>query len=299
MSKEVATKQGALPPALKEFKTARFWLSRYQGEIEKMLSRRIPADHFLRTVLTAFQTTPQLLQCSTLSVLGGIFEAAQLGLTFGSVRGQCWLIPYKTKNGLIAVFQICYRGYVALAHRQHAHIAAHIVYTDDIFEVEYGTEPQIIHRPAVRGNTNDENTTGAYAVLVYPNGLKDIEFLNRQQIEKRRAASQAARKGDSPWNTWFAEMARKCPIATIGKRCALTDFATAAVLDEYGDVVPEKQRLEYKAAEVLGIDIPTGALDETVDIEPPRAKDEKPKEEKERGDKANGERKEKDPENLV
>lgn len=81
-------------------------------EIEKALPKVITPERFTRMALSALNTTPKLQECSQMSFLGALMNAAQLGLEPNTPLGQAYLIPYKNHGKLECQFQIGYKGLI-------------------------------------------------------------------------------------------------------------------------------------------------------------------------------------------
>ena len=111
-------------------------------EIKKALPSVITPERFTRIALSALNNIPQLQQCTPISFLAALMNAAQLGLEPNTPLGQAYLIPYRNKGSLECQFQIGYKGLIDLAYRngQMQNIQAQAVYDNDFFEYEYGLE---------------------------------------------------------------------------------------------------------------------------------------------------------------
>ena len=111
-----------------------------QDDIAKALPKVITADRFTRIALSALSNNPKLYECSKLSFLGALMNAAQLGLEPNTPLGQAYLIPYynNKEKRLECQFQIGYKGLLDLAYRsgEIAMIQAYIVYENATFEYE-------------------------------------------------------------------------------------------------------------------------------------------------------------------
>lgn len=125
-------------------------------EISQLLPANMTIDRFLRIAYTALRLNPKLADCTQQSIVGALFQSAQLGLE-PNVEGQAYIIPYtntKYQNGkkvfvTEAQFQMGYKGYIELFYRHGsaASIDMHAVYENDIFEYSYGTDAYIKHCP--------------------------------------------------------------------------------------------------------------------------------------------------------
>ena len=88
-----------------------------QPEIKKALPEVITVERFTRMALSALNTTPKLNECTPMSFLSALMNAAQLGLEPNTPLGQAYLIPYRNKGKLECQFQIGYKGLIQLAMR--------------------------------------------------------------------------------------------------------------------------------------------------------------------------------------
>ena len=124
------------------------------------------------------------------------------------------------------------RGLIELAHRSGdlQSIEAHIVYENDEFEYELGLDPVLKHKPAMENRGNIE---WVYAVYKLKSGGFGFEVMSVEDINKHRDKySQAARRGFSPWNDNWEEMAKKTVIKRVLKYAPMkSEFVTAMVQD--------------------------------------------------------------------
>ena len=111
-----------------------------QPEIKKALPSVITPERFTRMAISSLNNTPELQQCTPISFLAALMNAAQLGLEPNTPLGHAYLIPYKNKGTYECQFQIGYKGLIDLAYRngQMQTIQAQSVYENDYFEYEFG-----------------------------------------------------------------------------------------------------------------------------------------------------------------
>lgn len=205
-------------------------------ELAKVLPRSLSPAKLARQALTLAQRTPGLLACTPKSILMGVMSAAELGLELTGPLGHCWLIPRKVKGVWTAVFQVGWKGLVALAMRSGkvGEITVREVREGDEFEVELGTAHRIHHKMCPHKDAGQG--THYYAVAFYkpvPEAGYDFEVLSREQVdEHRRRYCQ-----DSPaWQTAYPSMAKKTVVAALCRRMSLCPDAqiATAVDDGYG-----------------------------------------------------------------
>lgn len=191
-----------------------------QREIRRALPRTIDADRFLRMVITATKSSPDLLQATKSSMLGAVMHAAQLGLEPGPL-GHVYILPFKNRNKNVteAQFIIGYRGYIDLALRSNRikSVIARKVYDDEEIEVEYGTNARITHKPrldvAAGGANQHRKVIGYYAVITYPNDGYTFQYLTHADIAHHRSMSKSP---NSPaWRDHYDAMALKTCIRVL------------------------------------------------------------------------------------
>lgn len=208
-------------------------LEAYKGEIARALPKHLNPDTMMRIALTCFRMSPKLAECQPASVFACVIQASQLGLRPG-LMGECYLIPYKDQCTL----QLGYQGLLDLVRRSGLvqSISAHLVHERDEFDVAWGTQPGIVHKPYLDGDAGAVRLV--YAVAQLKGGGVHAELMTLHDIERIKNRSQnvinAARYGkQTPWDTDWGEMARKTVLRRICKYLPKsTDLATALAIDD-------------------------------------------------------------------
>ena len=234
----------------KQPKNMKDWIVAMKPQIEAALPSVITPERFTRMALTAVSSNPKLANCTPKSFMGALMNAAQLGLEPNTPLGQAYLIPYKNKGVDEVQFQIGYKGLVELAHRsgEFKNIEARVVYENDTFEYEYGLEPKLVHRPAMKDRGKP---IYYYAVFTLVNGGFGFEVMSKEDIDiHKNKYSQAADSKYSPWNTTYDSMAKKTVLKQVLKYAPIkTEFARKINEDEtikseissdMGDIMPEE-----------------------------------------------------------
>jgi len=216
-------------------KTIEDYLKQMAPAMQEALPKHMDVDRLMRLTMTTIRTTPELRQADLPSLLGGVMQAAQLGLEPG-LLGQCYLLPFKNnKKGITEVqFIIGYKGMIDLARRS-GHIQsiyAHAVYENDEFEYELGLNPTLKHVPTFDSDRGEY--IGSYAVAHFKDGGYQMEFMPKAEIEKRRNASPGGRSKYSPWNNYYEEMANKTIIRHMWKYLPISVEIQQAVAHDEG-----------------------------------------------------------------
>ena len=205
------------------------YIKLYENQIAKALPSVLTPERFSRMVLTAISKTPKLAECTPQSFIGSMLTAAQLGLEPNTPLGQAYLIPY----GDSCQFQIGYKGLLELVHRsgEIKTLDARCVYENDEFNIEYGLNPSLVHKPTFK---NRGTLIGIYAVYHTVNGGYAFEFMSVEDINLHKEKySKSYSKKDSAWQTDFESMAKKTVIKKLLKYAPLkTEFVRAISNDE-------------------------------------------------------------------
>ena len=222
-----------------------------EPEIQKALPSVITPERFTRMALSALNTTPKLQECTPMSFLAALMNAAQLGLEPNTPLGQAYLIPYKNKNVLECQFQLGYRGMIDLAYRNgHMQsIEAQAVYENDVFSYALGLHPELAHKPTLE----EKGALKAfYAIFRLDNGGFRFEVMGKTYIDwYANRYSKAFTSEFSPWKSNYEGMAKKTVIKQLLKYAQLkTEFQRAPSTDE-----TIKNSLNVDMGEVLSEDI--------------------------------------------
>lgn len=112
------------------------------------------------------------------------------------------------------------QGHDLLAHRSGLYVQAHEVHENDEFDVEYGLEPKLVHKPVFKDRGS---VVAYYGVWKDKDGISGFEIMSKEDVEAHaRKYSQSYGKGFSPWKTNFDEMAKKTVIKKALKYAPLT-----------------------------------------------------------------------------
>lgn len=229
-------------------------LNSYQEQIAKALPKFLSAQTVIQASLTCMMKKPELMECTSHSLISCILTASQLGLIFDDFLGEAYLIPFNNNRKQIKEAQFIpgYKGLVTLARRsgQVKSIKAVLVYKPDVFEWEEGLEDKLIHKP--QDVKNDEDMTHGYAIVKYLNGGYEFVVMTRAEILRIRDESKnyknAKDKSTTVWATAFAQMCKKTVLRQLMKLAPLSpEIARAVSLDEAADM-----GLQNLAADMVG-----------------------------------------------
>lgn len=156
------------------------------------------------------------------SFVTAMMACIQLDLMPNTPQDFAYILPYNDKKlGRMARFQISYKGLKELAYRtgEVKSINGEIVFEGDTFDVEFGTDRKLTHKPNFDVDRTDfTKATHAYITVVLANGEKPFFVMTRKEIEKIREDTKERNFGkDTPaWAKWWDQQALK----TVLKRAA-------------------------------------------------------------------------------
>lgn len=204
-----------------------------EPEIKRALPSVITPERFTRMALSALNTTPKLSECSQISFLAALMNAAQLGLEPNTALGQAYLIPYNNKGKLECQFQLGFKGMIDLLYRndQVQSIQAHCVYSNDEFEYELGLNSKLVHKPTLKDRGD---LILVYALFKLDNNGYAFEVMSKIDIDQHaQKYSKGYASSYSPWKSNYEEMAKKTVIKKVLKYAPLkVDFLRAVSTDE-------------------------------------------------------------------
>jgi len=236
----------------------------FREDVKKQVIWALPkwldVDRFLRVVYTSVLKNPKLMDCTPESLLGAVIQCAQLGLE--PILGRAHLIPYNNKKWvqgkqvevLEVQFQPGYQGLIELAERTnvYAKIWARNVFEKDRFEIIYGIEDTIIHKPNIEKEPG--KIIGSYTIWKRLTGETKFTFLSIDEIyDHHRSRSSGykfalkqleeatAKKWTNfiPQNPWFTDEGAMCLKSVIKSHAkferASVDFMEAVQLDHVAE----------------------------------------------------------------
>ena len=210
------------------------------AQLQMALPKFLDPERFLRLFYTAILRNPKLLDCSKESMLSVLIESASLGLE--PILGKAAIVPYNN----VAQFQPMYRGLIDLARRTaDVKIVAHVVYEKDEFDIVYGINETLRHKPCLSEDRG--NIVGAYTIWYQKSGDTSFTFMPAKDIYKirdRSTAYQYATKNPknkdaqkTPWITDPGEMCKKTVIKRHSKLepCSV-EMQRAIEVDNYNEI---------------------------------------------------------------
>lgn len=222
-----------------------------ESQFQLAMPKGMEAQQLVRDALTCLRQTPKLAECTPQSVLGGLMTCSQLGLRPG-VLGHAYLVPFwdRKQGGMVAQLVVGYRGLVELAHRsgQIQSLIARTVYANDHFDVDYGLDDKLVHKPCMNGPKGDP--IAYYAVAKFTTGGHSFIVMSKNEMLAYRDEHAKAKNKQGqvfgPWADNFDAMARKTCVRQLAKWMpSSTDLDRGIAADETVRVDLSESALDY------------------------------------------------------
>lgn len=203
-------------------------LQKYEKQLGMALPKHMNAERLQRIALTTLRLSPKLQECTKtphgrLSFIAALFQSAQLGLE-PNTMGESWIVPYNTKKGLMAQFQIGAYGLVKLywQHQNSVSLQVESVHQHDFFEYNLASG-EVKHIPPLFGKERG-NVVGYYAYAQLSNGGRSLKVMAKDEVlehAKRFSKCWSKKDGkfldDTPWAAHFDAMAKKTVLIQLMK----------------------------------------------------------------------------------
>lgn len=191
-------------------------LGNRQDEISNMLPPDLPIDRFKANVVNALHSNPQILDCTSRSIVQSCMKAAYDGLRLDG-REAALVVHETTYNRgkeserkvkeaqyfpmVFGLIQQVYRGGEVVS------MFADVIREHDQYEVRRGTAPGIMHVPNINAATRGA-IIAAYSVATLKSGHVTFEILDRADL----ADIKGAAKTKAVWDRWGGEMSKKSAV---------------------------------------------------------------------------------------
>ena len=229
----------------------------YQNLINNTLGDKKVAMKFVADISTVVANNASLKQCDPATILSAGLTAQSLNLPLAPTLGCAYIIPYNTKNGWKAQFQIGWKAYVQLAQRsgQYESIGVREVHKGEyVGQDEFGEDIfKFSH------DFDNEEVIGYFAYFKLINGFKKTLYWTKEQCEKHgRTYSKAY---NAQWEKQFDAMAKKTVLKQLISRYGVMslDIQEAvrkdqAVVNSFADTVEYADNPEVDVEETKPVE---------------------------------------------
>lgn len=208
-------------------------IAQQQVELAKPIFEQAVIDNKLQLsfqkeasfAMQLFQANPYLAGMNPDSIKNAIVNVALTGLTLNPVMKFAYLVPRKGKCCL----DPSYMGLIKILTDTGSvkNIEAKLVYSNEPFEIQQGTNPYIKHGIAPNGEKGQ--VVGVYSIATLNDGSTSVEWMYKQDIDAIAMRSEGVKSGkQSPWHSDYSEMARKTVVKRHYKYLPKSDRAIMA-----------------------------------------------------------------------
>ena len=185
------------------------------NKVNQIIGDERTGKRFIASIISAVSNNPQLKECDNSSILSGALLGESLGLSPSPQLGNYYLVPFKDKNkGMVASFQIGYKGYIQLAIRSGQYKKLNVLAIKEGELIKYDPLEEELEVKLIENETEREKakTIGYYAMFEYVNGFKKTMYWSKEKMEAhalKYSMGYRAKKGYTFWEKDFDGMAYK------------------------------------------------------------------------------------------
>jgi len=194
-----------------------------------------------------------------------VMNVSMSGLSLNPALGHGYLIP---QGGKIS-FRPGYQGliYLALSSGIVKTIEARVVYENDEFDYEFGLNPRLHHKPALK---NAGEISCAYAIATDADGNKHVEMMTVDQIMEVAMKSEINKKQGKLTGIWlehFAEMCRKTVIRRLYKFIPKHNVKNEKAFERLNSAISiEDESSTTKTVDVQHVDVSDVFITEATEV---------------------------------
>lgn len=210
---------------------------------------------FITGITSAVTTNPTLAQCTNDSIFNGALLGETLNLSPSPQLGQYYLVPFKDKEkGMVAQFQLGYKGYIQLAIRSGYYTKLNVVDIKQRELIKYDPLNEEINVQLIDDELLREQaeTIGYYAMFEYKNGFrKSLYWSKTKMMEHAKKYSQGYKKdllnGTSYtfWSKDFDGMAFKTMLRQLISKWGIMSVEMQKAFEGDMGVIGNNEEVDY------------------------------------------------------
>lgn len=184
--------------------------------VRGLLINKKSVDDFEKEALRAFRADERLADCDIKTFVSNMLVCEGLGVEVNNSSGEAFIVPREIDGKMVAYTILGYRGAIKMAFNSGVvkSIYAKEVRANDEFEIDYGIEQTLIHRPYLKGDRGE--IVGYYGVCTMNSGYSTFEYMSKSEIEEYGKKYSLNYEGGY-WENEFESMAKKTLIKKVLK----------------------------------------------------------------------------------
>ncbi|MEM2138659.1 MAG: recombinase RecT [Candidatus Woesearchaeota archaeon] len=183
-----------------------------KSRINELLGKK--TQSFIASIISLYKSKSELKDCEPNSILQSGLMSACLDLPVNDNLGFSYIVPYLSKNGKFAQFQMGYKGFIQLALRTGQY---KVINADVVYEGELVSHDKIKGTIVIDANKKTSNKVIGYvAYFQLINGFEKMIYWDKEKVENHAKKFSKNYKSDfSVWKTDFDSMALKTVLKNL------------------------------------------------------------------------------------
>lgn len=207
-------------------------------------------EKFIASVVSAVQANPVLQECSNSSVLNAALLGQSLNLSPSPQLGQFYMVPFNSKKGKEAQFQLGYKGYIQLAIRSGQYKKLNVLAIKEGELIRFNPLDEEIEVKLIEDEEEREEakTIGYYAMFEYTNGFRKALYWSKKKMEAhamKYSRGYQAKKGYTFWEKDFDGMAYKTMLRQLISKWGIMSIDLVQGIDSDMTVIHSDGSKEY------------------------------------------------------
>lgn len=213
------------------------------------------ASNFIANVSSVVAVNPDLQACDPFTVITGALVGESLNLSLSPQLGHCYLVPFKDKNrGMVATFQIGYKGYIQLAMRSGQYRKINVLSIKEGELIKYDPLNEEIEVNLIEDDDVREKkaTIGYYAMFEYLNGFRKTMYWSVKKMKSHAKKYSSGYRNDlnkgTDWTFWsrdFDGMAFKTMLRQLLSKWGIMSVEMQKAFESDMAVIRENNKPEY------------------------------------------------------
>lgn len=232
-------------------------------------------QRFISSLISATSTNPTLQECSCPSLVSAALLGEALKLSPSPQLGHFYFVPFNSKEGKVAQFQLGYKGYIQLAIRsgQYKKLNVMAIKAGELECFDPLNEDIKINLMIDDWDKREATETiGYYAFFELTNGFRKALYWSKAQMENHAltySPGYKAKKGYTFWEKNFDGMAYKTLLRQLLSKWGILSIEMQTAFESDFATINEDGTKTYVEtdAEIIDMEIPEAPEEKTEDSE--------------------------------
>lgn len=242
------------------------------NKVNQIIGDEKAGKRFVSSIISAVSNNPQLKECDNASILSGALLGESLNLSPSPQLGNYYLVPFKDKErGMIATFQLGYKGYIQLAIRSGQYKKLNVLAIKEGELINYDPLNEEIEVKLIENEIEREKTKtiGYYAMFEYVNGFRKTMYWSKEKMEAHALKYSQGYRSDKQkktaytfWSKDFDGMAYKTMLRQLISKWGIMSIEMQNAYEGDMAYIKEDGTKEYVDNEV---EVPTVEVSEVAE----------------------------------